>query len=131
MLRAWQAVVMALVGAAMWAFVTFRVGAHPEAPLDQGRALVSFLTSPVVGALSVWICKAAGRLKTDQLVAGVTLTGAVAMMMDGAAIRWRPELYGLSDRALMLTGGGLMWMYGVSFAVALAWAAWAPRKAAA
>jgi hypothetical protein len=112
----------------MWAFVTNGIRTHPERALDAAHALRGFLIAPFAGMVSVWLCKLVGRLRSDQLVPGVAVTGAAAMMLDGWAIRWMPGLYRASDRGLMLSGGDLLWGYGVAFAVAVAWAAWAGRK---
>jgi len=103
---------------------------HPERTLDAARALRGFWTAPLGGLISVWLCKAAGRLKPEQLLTGVAVTGAVAMMLDGWAMRWAPQIYRASDRGLMFAGGGLLWGYGVAFVVAVAWAAWARTRAA-
>ena len=130
MLKAWQVGVLGLLGAAMWALVTYNIGRHPEAALDGSRALIGYATAPVGGAISIWLCKVAGRLSADQLLPGVVWVGAVAMMIDAAAIRWRPGLYGASDQAMALIGGDLMWGYGVALAMAVAWVAWARRRRA-
>jgi hypothetical protein len=130
MLRLWQIVVLALLGAAMWALVTHGLRTHPDRALDTARALRGFIVAPLAGLFSVWLCKMVARLKSDQLVAGVAVTGAVAMMMDGWAIRWAPQIYLASDRGLMLSGGDLLWGYGVAFAMAVAWSQWASRRKA-
>jgi hypothetical protein len=114
----------------MWGFVTLASPAHPEGAGDAARAARGVAVAPLAGLFSVWLCKFVGRLSTEQLLAGVSVVGAVAMMLDGAAIRWSPSLYGASDRALMLSAGGLLWGYGVAFAVAVAWVAWARRRPA-
>jgi hypothetical protein len=128
MLKLWQVLVMVVLGVVMWAFVTNGIRTHPERTLDMTLALRGTLVAPIAGVFSVWLCKFVGRLKPDQLLAGVSVTGAVAMMLDGWVIRWAPEFYKASDRGLMLAGGGLLWGYGVAFAVAVAWVMWAGRK---
>jgi hypothetical protein len=128
MLKVWQVIVLAGLGAAMWALVTWGIHAHPERALDASRALRGSLMAPVGGVISVWLCKLAGRLSAAQLLPGVVVTGAVAMALDGWAIRWAPQLYGASDKALALSGAGLLWGYGIGLIVALLWAGWLNRK---
>ena len=123
MLKLWQVGVLTVLGTAMWAMVTYGIHAHPERSLDMERARLGLALGPLGGLFSVWLCKFVGRLSNDQLLAGVSVVGAVAMMLDGVAIRWLPSLYGSSDRALMLSGANLLWGYGVAFAIAVAWAA--------
>jgi hypothetical protein len=134
MLKPWQVAALALLGAAMWGFVTFNIHAHPEAAFAPGKGLRLLVTAPIAGAVSVWLCKLAGRLKPDQLVPGVALVGAVAMLMDGIALRWSPALYSPDDKVLALTGADLLWGYGAGLLAALVWAwaaaAWARRAPA-
>ena len=130
MLRKTQIVLLTLLGAAMWAFVTFQIKSHPEASLDTTRGLIGFITAPIVGFLSVRLCKAVGRLSPEQILPGVSVVGAVAMMMDGAALQWFSGLYGFNEKALRLSAAGLLWGYGVAFAAAVIWVAWLQRKTA-
>ena len=131
MLKVWQAAALALLGVAMWGFVTWGIHSHPERVLEPGRALPGALMAPVGGLISVFLCKLTGRLSPTQLVPGVAVTGAVAMALDGWAIRWAPQLYNASDKALALAGAGLLWGYGIGLMVALIWAAWAIRRTVA
>jgi hypothetical protein len=48
-----------------------------------------------------------GRLSADQLLAGVALVGAVAMMMDGAALKWFSGVYGFDEKTLRLGAASL------------------------
>jgi hypothetical protein len=80
------------------------------------------------GWLSVWLCKIVGRLSTDQLLPGVSVVGAVAMMMDGAALKWFSSVYGFDERTLRLGAAGLLWGYGVAFAWAVIWTSRSRRK---
>lgn len=121
MLKAWQVAVLTLLGAAMWAFVTWRMHSHPEAALATKDWRMMFATAPLAGAFSVLLCKLAGRLSTEQLLPGVAVVGAVAMLMDGFALRWSPWIYGQDEKALRLGAADLLWGYGVGFAAALVW----------
>jgi hypothetical protein len=69
------------------------------------------------------LCKFVGRLSAEQLLPGVALVGAVAMVMDGAALNWFSGLYGSDEKVLRVAAAWLLWGYGVAFAVAVIWAA--------
>jgi hypothetical protein len=44
------------------------------------------------------------------------------MMMDGAALKWFCGLYGFDEKTLRVAAAGLLWGYGVAFAIAVIWA---------
>jgi hypothetical protein len=44
------------------------------------------------------------------------------MMMDGAALKWFSGLYGFDEKTLRVAAAGLLWGYGVAFAIAVIWA---------
>ena len=128
MLKPWQLAALVLLGIALWALVTWRMHAHPEYALDEARQIRGYLTAPVGGAISVWLCKLVGRLRPDQLLPGVSVVGAVAMMADGAALMWFPQDYAAEEKVMRIEAAGLLWGYGVAFAVAVAWTEFARRR---
>jgi hypothetical protein len=86
MLRKTQICWLVLLGIALWALVTLNIRLCPESILDPIRGTILFVAAPLGGWPSVWLCKFVGRLSTQQLLPGVALVGAVAMMLDGAAL---------------------------------------------
>jgi hypothetical protein len=120
-LRWKQILPLTLLSIVLWAWVTYQLRTHPEKSLDPHKALIQFLIAPIGGVVSIWLCKVVGRLGKDQILAGVSLVGAVAMMLDGFALGWTSNLYGFDEKALRLGAAGLLWGYGVAFAVALLW----------
>jgi hypothetical protein len=122
MLRKTQMLLLVSLGVALWILVTLNIRLRPEAILDPVGGLLPFVAAPLGGWLSVWLCKFVGRLSAEQLLPGVALVGAVAMMMDGAALKWFSGLYGFDEKTLRLAAAGLLWGYGVAFAIAVIWA---------
>jgi hypothetical protein len=128
MLRKTQIYLLVSLGIALWILVTLNIRLRPDSLLDPIKGLIPFLAAPLGGWLSVWLCKFVGKLSTDQLLPGVALVGAVAMMMDGAALKWFSSIYGFDEKTLRLGAAGLLWGYGVAFAVAVIWAARSQRQ---
>ena len=118
------------LGGALWFLVALYIRFRPGAFLDPVMGTIPFLTAPIAGWLSVLLCRSVGKLSPSQLLPGVTLVGAVAMMLDGAALRWFSGIYGFNERALRLSAAWLLWGYGVAFAVVLAWEGWSRRQSA-
>jgi len=123
MLRKTQVFLLVSLGSALWLLVTVNIRLRPDAIVDPIRGLIPFVAAPLGGWLSVWLCKLVGRLSAKQLLPGVALVGAVAMMMDGAALKWFSGLYGFDEKMLRVAAAGLLWGYGVALAVAVIWAA--------
>jgi len=123
MLRKTQIALLVSLGIALWILVMLNIRLRPEAIVDPLRGSLLFVVAPLGGWLSVWLCKFVGRLAVEQLLPGVALVGAVAMMMDGAALKWFSGLYGSDERVLRIAAAWLLWGYGVALAVALIWAA--------
>src|SRR5579862_6627370 len=128
MLDRLQIAKLVALGVVLWILVALNIRFRPDAILDPVRGLVSFLIAPLAGWLSILLCRWVGRLSSDQLLPGVALVGAVAMMMDGAALKWFSGLYGFDDKTLRLAAAWLLWGYGVAFAVALVWDARRRRR---
>lgn len=119
MLDRMQIVRLVALSLALWVLATLYIRLLPGALISPVRGAIGFVTTLPVAWLSVWLTKAAGRLAPDQLLAGVAVVGAVAMMIDGAALRWFSGVYGSEPLAVRLGAAWLLWGYGVSLAVAL------------
>jgi hypothetical protein len=128
MLSKTQICLLISLGIALWALVTLNIRLRPDSLLDPIHGLIPFVAAPLGGFLSVWLCKVVGRLSANQLLPGVALVGAVAMMMDGAALKWFSGVYGFDEKILRLAAAGLLWGYGVAFFVAVVWAARSQRQ---
>jgi hypothetical protein len=128
MLRKSQISALVLLAVALWTLVTLNIRLRPDSLLGPTTGLIPFVTAPLAGWLSVWLCKLVGKLSTDQLLPGVALVGAVAMMMDGAALKWFSGVYGFDEKILRLGAAALLWGYGVAFAIAVIWVARSQRQ---
>lgn len=111
---------LTLLSGALWIVATLYIRLFPHAFTDGALGTVGFLAAVPVGWLSVRLVRWVGGLGPDQLIAGVAWVGAVAMMIDGAALRWFASAYGDQALAVRLGAAWLLWGYGVALAVALA-----------
>jgi hypothetical protein len=130
MLKIWQVGALALLGVALWILVTVNIRLMPGSFTDPLLGTIAFVLALPAGWVSVWLTKLVGRLTWDQLLPGVSVVAAVAMMMDGAALRWFSTVYSLNDTTVRLGAAWLLWGYGVALGVAVVMAARAKRNMA-
>jgi hypothetical protein len=117
--------VLLVLGVGLWALATLYIHLVPAAFSSQFHSSLGFITALPVGWLSVRLVWRCARLDRSQLVAGIALVGAVAMMIDGLALRFFPWVYSGEPEVLRPASAWLLWGYGVSFAIAL----WLARAA--
>ncbi|CAN7474897.1 hypothetical protein LJR225_003262 [Phenylobacterium sp. LjRoot225] len=118
MLRTNQIAVLVGLSLALWILATLYIRFLPDAFVDPFQGNLGFAASVPMAWLSVWLVRRAGRLEAAELVPGVAIVGAVAMMIDGAALRWSPGVYGDDPLAVRLGAAWLLWGYGLSLGLA-------------
>jgi hypothetical protein len=114
-----QVPILTIVALALWGAATLTIRLFPDALTDPLLGGLSFVTTLFFAWGSVVLIRRTARLATDQLLAGVALVGAIAMMIDGAVLHWLPAVYGDEAEALRAGAAWLLWGYGVSLAIAL------------
>ena len=91
----------------------------PAGVFGRPTAPVLFVLTVPAAWVLVWILKRAAALRTDQLVAGVAVASAAALLCDGAALTWTPFLYAADSASLLPVAVWLLWGVGVCLALAL------------
>lgn len=119
MLTMTQTIRLVLLSLALWIAATLYIRFLPGALTDPLQGNLGFATTLPAAWLSVWLVKICGKLTAGQLMPGVAVVGAVALMIDGAALRWLHGLYGSDESTVRLGAAWLLWGYGISLAVAL------------
>jgi hypothetical protein len=109
MLARSQVLKLIFVSLALWVAATLYIRFFPSALLDPVLGALSFLTTFVFAWLSIVIIRSTAGLNPDQLVAGVSVVGTVAMMIDGAVLHWWPAIYGESETVVRLGAAWLLW----------------------
>lgn len=112
---------LSCVSLILWLIATAYIRWMPDAFTDPMKGPLGFVTTFPMAWVSVWLVRRLGA--PDQLLAGVALVGALAMMIDGAALRFFPAVYGTDEFTLRLGAAWLLWGYGVSLGIAWIWAA--------
>src|ERR1700676_334641 len=114
MLNKVQVLSLVTVGAIFWILATLYIHFLPGAFTNPVQGAIGFITTLPIAWLSVLLTKWVGRLSAEQLLLGVGIVGAFAMMIDGIALRWFPVAYSGDPLTLRLGAAWLLWGYGVS-----------------
>lgn len=119
MLRASQVLILVIVSLAYWALATLYIRYAPTALRGPISAAASFALAAPVGWASILLARRLGGLSPTQLLPGISVVGASAMMIDALVLRWAPQVYGTDNAAVLRGAAWLLWGYGVSFAIAV------------
>lgn len=122
MLTPTQALRLTALAAVLWFAATAYIRLWPAALIDPVMGPMGFVTTFPMAWLSIWLVLRLGGLTPRQLPAGAALVGGLAMVIDGAALRFAPQAYGTQETVLRLGAAWLLWGYGVSLIIALLWA---------
>ncbi len=111
--------ILVAVGLGLWLLATLYIHFLPQAFTSPIHSALGFVTALPLGWLSIRLIRRCARLAPSQLVAGTALVGAVAMMIDGLALRFFPSVYATDLAVYRPASAWLLWGYGVSLAIAL------------
>jgi hypothetical protein len=119
MLNRVQVLVLIALSAVFWVLATLYIHFLPGAFTNPVQGATGFITTLPIAWLSVLLTRSVARLSANQLLPGVGIVGAIAMMIDGIALRWFPTAYSGDQIILRLGAAWLLWGYGVSLCVAI------------
>lgn len=89
-----------------------------------GLTVLAFAVGIAINGPTIWLVQRLGGLRRDQIVFGMALGSAVAIICDGAAIAWAPWLYGGVSPDLHRAAAWLLWTVGIG----LVWAFLAEKR---
>jgi uncharacterized membrane protein YoaK (UPF0700 family) len=118
-----QLTVLVVFSAVLWVAATAYIRFYPAAFVDPVNGAISFVTALPMGWLSVYLTRRIAKLETGQLLPGIAVVGATAMMIDGLVLHFAPAAYGIDDTTIRFGAAWLLWGYGVSLGIALIMAA--------
>jgi hypothetical protein len=129
MLNKVQVLILIALSAVFWVLATLYIHFLPGAFTNPVQGATGFITTLPIAWLSVLLTRSVARLSANQLLPGVGIVGAIAMMIDGIVLRWFPIAYSSDQIILRLGAAWLLWGYGVSLCVALLMSVAMQRKA--
>jgi hypothetical protein len=120
MLKARQLTWLVVIALAMWGLATLYIYWLPSAFMSPIRSAIGFLTTLPIAWFSVLTIRYVAGLEPEQLLTGVGVVGAIAMMIDGVALCFLPQVYAQDPAVFRPASAWLLWGYGLSLAIALA-----------
>jgi hypothetical protein len=114
-----QISILTVYGAVLWFLAAMLVRTiGPMGALDGlSRIIVYALVIPgTIPAIAV--ARPLAKLRRDQMVTGISIVTATALLLDGVAHAWFPVIYG-TDPALIVKGAAVIfWGAGVGLVLA-------------
>src|SRR4051812_46746620 len=100
MLTRRQVAILVFLGAAFWGAAAAAIRLSPRGLVDPVRGAIGFVITLPVAWLSVRLTRRLAGLSAETVVRGVALASVVAMLIDGAALRWAPGVYAGDDTVI-------------------------------
>jgi hypothetical protein len=119
MLSSRQVATLIAIGSALWAITALYIRLLPQAFLDPLWGPVMFAATPVSIWLNVLLVRQLAGLSKPQILPGVCLVGAVALILEGLGMRWIPIVYNIDAELLRSGAAWVFWGYGLSLGIAL------------
>ena len=110
---------LAVIGAVLWfiaAILLRNIG--PWGAFEGGnRVLLYALTIP--GTIPfIWMTQRLARLASNQIAIGIAIVTATALLLDGVAVAWFPQLYGNELAQVTSSAAAILWGAGVGLMLA-------------
>lgn len=108
------------IGIVLWFLAALLLRALvPVEAFEGGWAVLSYaLVVPGTVPFVYGIRRLAG-LAGHEVAGGVTVATASALLMDGLAVRWFPDLYGTTAADVATAAGAVLWGAGVALVLGL------------
>jgi hypothetical protein len=113
-----QTLTLLTCGAVLWLAAALLLGVlGPMGAYNGvGRIVLYGLIIPGTAPF-VWALGRLAMLRSDQIATGMAMALTPAVLLDGVALAWIPEIYGSSASLQAGAGGAILWGAGVLLAL--------------
>jgi hypothetical protein len=121
-----DAILFVIIGAVFWfeALLCIRFGGESLFVNGNPWLLLLFVISIPIAGILVKIGAVVGKVAGQELLNAVAIMALTATLLDGVALTWFQDWYGLTPAGLLLAAAWLLWGVGVSLAIGY----WASRS---
>jgi hypothetical protein len=108
-----------ILGAVFWleALLFIRFGGESLFVKGNPLLLLLFVACVPIAWILVKIGAVVGKAEGEDLLSAVTIMSLTALLLDGIALTWCQDWYGLAQSGLLLAAAWLLWGVGVSLAI--------------
>ncbi len=108
-----------LLGMAFWfeALLFIRLGGESLFVNGNPWLVLWFVASIPIAWVLVRIGAVVGKIDGEELLSAVAIMTLTAMLLDGIALTWFQDWYGLAQTGLLLAAAWLLWGVGISLAI--------------
>jgi hypothetical protein len=114
-----QLTILAIYGIIPWFAAAMLVRTlGPMGVLDGGwRVLIYALVIP--GTVpAIWMARPLAKLGRNQVLSGIAVVTATALLLDGVAHAWFPAIYGTNPALIVKGAAAIFWGAGVALVLA-------------
>jgi len=110
-----QLVITAMMGVVLWfvAAIMLRY-LEPMGVLDGNARLLTYALIIPGTVPFVFLIKIVAGLSRNQIALALSLATGTALLCDGIATAWFPELYGSTDDSVLRSASAILWGGGVA-----------------
>jgi hypothetical protein len=115
-----QIIILALYGALLWFIAAILVRTiGPMGALDGSTRVITYALVIPGTVPAIWIGRMLAKLRRDQTAFSILVITASALLLDGIAHAWFPDIYG-TDPVLRVKGAAVIfWGAGVGLVLGL------------
>jgi hypothetical protein len=119
MLSTRQVTILIAIGLSLWGLSALYIRLVPQAFLEPLWGTVMFIATPVSIWLNIGLVRRMAWLSKAQILPGVCVVGAVALMSEALGMKWLPFIYNADPDLLRSGSAWVFWGYGLSLGFAL------------
>ena len=109
-----QSVILALLGAVLWFLAAVLLRYLGPLGIYEGTARFVLYVAIVPGTVPfVFLLQWASGIARRQVAIGASLATASALLLDGIAVAWFPDLYGAEMPLVLGASAAILWGAGV------------------
>jgi hypothetical protein len=111
---------LALYGAVLWFLAAMLVRVlTPMGALDGGWRVMTYMLVVPGTAPAILGARVIAKLARAQTATGILIVTAAALLLDGVAFAWFPELYGADPAHWLAAAAVILWGAGVGLVLGL------------
>jgi hypothetical protein len=117
--KPFNTILFIILGAVFWfeALLFIRFGGEALFVNGNPWLLLLFVASLPVAGVLVKIGAVIGKVEGDDLLSAVAIMALTATLLDGMALTWFQNWYGLASAGLLLAAAWLLWGVGISLGI--------------